>query len=383
MLSSTELEKSFLEWRQQFKSEAVAAGVLKETIELYSSHMRQDGRVLDKQSNQSEFVLTITDYLDRVATDKRIRKGRACFRSNRQLLNQVSTQYRVDPQVILAIWGVETDYGNIRGDWPVLSSLATLAHSGHRADFFKDELIAALKILEAGDIASGSMLGSWAGAMGHGQFMPSSFQQFAVDNNGDGKRDIWSDDPEDGLASIANYLAKHGWRMNKPASFEIVLPSSFDHNLSGRHTKLPVADWSAQGIMLAEGSPIPDYGDGSVLVPSGASGPTFMVFDNFDVLLSYNRVDSYAIAAAHLADRLQGGKTIKTRCPADLRALTRSEMRELQERVTKAGHDTKGADGFSGPNTATALKAYQVDHGLIADGFGSSAVLDHVRGRTE
>ncbi|WP_371169407.1 lytic murein transglycosylase [Aliiroseovarius sp. 2305UL8-7] len=382
MLNSTEFEKSFLEWRQQFKSEAIAAGVMERTMELYASHLRQDVRILDKQSSQSEFILTITDYMDRVITDKRVRKGRACFRSNRQLLNRISSQYNVDAQIILALWGVETDYGRTRGDWPVLTSLATLAHGGHRADFFKDELIAALKILEAGDTAAAAMVGSWAGAMGHGQFMPSSFQRFAVDNDGDGRRDIWGDDPEDGLASIANYLAQHGWRTSKPASCEIVLPASFDHSQSGRENRLPVRDWVAQGVLLAEGSPIPDYGRSSVLIPSGASGPAFMVFDNFDVLLSYNRVDSYAIATAHLADRLQGGRPVKARCPTDLKALSRDEMRELQDLLTQKGHDAQGADGFSGPNTVRALKSYQKAHGLPTDGFGSSAMLEHLRSQS-
>ncbi|GHE97001.1 murein transglycosylase [Aliiroseovarius zhejiangensis] len=381
VLNSMMLEDDFQAWCDAFRKRAGQAGVSAQTLELCASHLRPDPRVLEKQSNQAEFTLTISQYLERAVTDKRIRKGRARFRDNRALLNGISEKFDVDPQIILAIWGLETDYGATRGDWPVLTALATLAQSGHRASFFEDELIAALTIIDAGDIAPAAMLGSWAGAMGHGQFMPSSVLRFAVDHDGDGRRDIWGDDPQDGLASIANYLAAHGWRMSRPCRVEVVLPQGFDHALAGRQVKRAVADWAGMGVQLADGSPVPDYGEASIVLPSGASGPAFMTFGNFDVLLTYNRADAYAIAVGLLADRVQGGRPIRTRCPDDLIVLSRDQMRELQERLTAAGYDTLGADGFPGPNTAAALRNYQRDNGLVADGFGSGAMLDHLRSR--
>lgn len=353
-----------------------------QTLELCLSYMRPDPRILEKQSNQAEFTLTISQYLDRAVPESRIRKGRARFRSNRALLNAISEHYGVDAQIILAIWGLETDYGTTRGDYPVLRTLATLAQSGHRADFFEDELIAALHIVDTGDAAPASMLGSWAGAMGHGQFMPSSFHRFAVDSDGDGRRDIWGDNPQDGLASIANYLAQHGWQKSRPIYVEVTLPDGFDHALCGRQVTRSANDWAALGVIAAEGGQVPDYGESSVLLPSGATGPAFMTFGNFDVLLTYNRADAYAIAVGLLADRLQGGRPIKVTCPDDLIVLTREGMRELQDRLTGAGYDTLGADGFPGPNTAAALRAYQQDHSLPADGFGSGAMLDHLRRTT-
>lgn len=373
------LETDFKAWCHAFQKRADQAGVSAQTLEFCASYLRPDPRVLERQSNQSEFTLNISQYLDRAVTDNRIRKGRARYRANRALLNSISEQFGVDAQVILAIWGLETDYGATRGDWPVLTALATLAQSGHRSEFFEDELIAALMIIDAGDIAPASMLGSWAGAMGHGQFLPSSYQRFAVDSDGDGRRDIWGDDPQDGLASIANYLAEHGWRMSRPCRVEVTLPSGFDYALAGRQTKRPVLDWAGMGVRSADGGPVPDYGDASVVLPSGASGPAFMTFGNFEVLLTYNRAEAYAIAAGYLADRVQGGRPIKTRCPGDLVVLTRDRMREVQERLTTAGYDTQGVDGFPGPNTAAALRSYQRDRGLVADGFGSGAILDRLR----
>lgn len=382
MLNSTLLEEEFSAWRLAFIDRARQAGLSDQILEFCASYLRPDARIHEKQSNQSEFTLTISDYLNRAVPEKRIRDGRARFRANRDLLHRVSEKYSVDAQVIMAIWGIETNYGATRGDWLVLSALANLAHAGHRAEFFEKELMAAFSIVEAGDIAPAAMLGSWAGAMGHGQFIPTSFQEFAVDSDGDGRRDIWGDDPEDGLASIANYLVQHGWRMNRPSSIEVRLPEGFDYALAGRQTRLPVTDWATMGVVSAEGGPVPDYGESSVLLPSGATGPAFMTFCNFDVLLSYNRAEAYGIAVSHLADRLQGGRPIRATCPDDLVVLKRDEMRELQERLTAAGHDTFGADGFTGPNTAKALRSYQAAHGLVADGFGSGAMLDHLRARS-
>lgn len=375
-------ETGFNDWRRAFLQRAQSIGISTETIERCQPSLKLLPEILDKQSNQTEFNLTISDYIARVVSDKRVRNGRSNFRFNRELLTQLSECYKVDPQIIMAIWGVETNYGKTRGDWSVLAALSNLAHAGHRANFFEDELLAAFQIVESGDIAPTEMKGSWAGAMGHGQFMPSSFQKFAVDHDGDGRRNIWADDPEDGLASIANYLSQHGWQMNRPCCLEIRLPDGFDYATAGRQTKLSATQWMELGVTTVDDSPAPDYGDSSVILPSGASGPAFMVFSNFDVILTYNRAEAYAISVGHLADRLQGGRPIRKTCPTDLVVLGRDALRELQTRLTQMGFDTLGADGFPGPNTASALRAYQKTYGLVADGFWSGAMLEHVTAQT-
>lgn len=373
------LEAEFAAWRRDFLNRATKAGINQDVLANCSEQLALRFEIIEKQSTQAEFILTITEYLDRVITDKRLRKGRLAFRKKRALLSEIAADYQVCAQVILAIWGVESNYGKTRGDWPVFGALATLAFGGHRRDFFETELIAALQIVEHGDIHQSQMQGSWAGAMGHGQFMPSSFLRYAVDYDKDGRRDIWGDDPTDGLASIAHYLQQNGWIMNRPALTEITLPDGFDFTLAGRHLKQPVESWASAGIVSAQGAPIPDYGESSVVLPSGARGPAFMVFDNFDVILSYNRAEAYGIAVAHLANRLEGGRPIRVRCPDDLRALSRDDMREVQTLLTQAGFDTFGADGFTGPNTAKALCAYQQTQGLVADGYASGQILAHLR----
>jgi membrane-bound lytic murein transglycosylase B len=376
---SIESEHKFMTWQNQFLLRAADAGVSMQTLAKHIDHIKLDPRVVEKQENQTEFSLNITQYLDRALPEKRILRGRTQFRANRELLNKVTDQYNVEAHVILAIWGIETNYAATLGDWPVLSSLATLACFGYRNSIFEAELVAALKMLERGDVAPEKMLGSWAGAMGHGQFMPTSYLKFAVDSDGDGRSNIWHKDPEDGLSSIANYLAQHGWETGRPSALEIQLPKGFDYSLASRRNKCSVQEWAELGVVAFDGSPIPYYGSSAILLPSGADGPAFMTFGNFDVLLTYNRADAYAIAVGQLADRLQGGPKVQKRCPDDLTVLKRDEMRELQTHLAKLGYDTIGADGFAGPNTNAALRNFQRDNGLTPDGFASGAILEHLR----
>ncbi|WP_424941554.1 lytic murein transglycosylase [Aliiroseovarius sp. S253] len=367
---------SFGQWLDGYIPKASQAGISQESLQQAMPFLVLDPGIHEKQSNQAEFALNITQYLDRSVTAARVSKGRATFRNQRQILNEIAETYRVDPQAILAIWGIETNYGLIRGDNSVLTALANLAHDGHRAAFFENELTAALTILERGDADASTMVGSWAGAMGHGQFMPSSFLKFAVDHDEDGRSDIWSNDPTDGLASIASYLAQHDWRESQPWGIEVVLPAGFEFTLTGPEHRLTIADLNSMGVRTIADTILPDYGDASVLCPSGATGPAFVVNHNFHVILTYNRAEAYGIAVGHLSDRLAGSRAKITPCPEDLTPLTRSQMAELQTRLTKAGFDTQGADGFTGPNTRTALRAYQTEVGLIPDGFATQALLD-------
>ncbi|WP_421702499.1 lytic murein transglycosylase [Aliiroseovarius sp.] len=335
--------------------------------------------VLEKQAHQPEFRLSVRDYLDVTVSEERIRNGRQKMRQNRTLLNGIEAEFGVEAEMIMAFWGLETGFGVNRGAFPTIPALATLAHGGRRCGFFEEELIAALRIVQMGDARADQLVGSWAGAMGHGQFMPTSFQDFAIDFDGDGRRDIWGEDPCDALASIGNYVSKHGWRLGQPWGIEVTLPEGFDHALTGLGRNKSVAEWTALGVRPARQMPIAEYGAASILLPAGARGAALMVFRNFHVILRYNRAETYAVAIGHLADRFAGGKSFAQGFPEGQRVLSREELREVQMRLTNMGLDTQGIDGLMGPNTAEAIRAFQKTQGAFADGFPGICVLDRLR----
>ena len=279
----------------------------------------------------------------------------------------------------MAIWGLESAYGQVRGDSPLIASLATLAYDGRRGAFFESQLVAALEIIQSGDVTPERMTGSWAGAMGHTQFIPTSYLAYAVDFDGDGKRDIWSDDPADALASTAAYLAHFGWKKGQPWGVEVSLPADFDFALSGERVRKSPAEWAAMGVRDMRGRKVPDNGSASILLPAGAHGAAFMIFQNFHVIERYNTADAYVIGVGHLADRIKGGPAIQAAWPRDDRALIFAERQELQERLTRAGFDTQGVDGRIGPNTIAAVRAYQRSMGMIPDGYASLEILKHLR----
>ncbi|MCB1336915.1 MAG: lytic murein transglycosylase [Maritimibacter sp.] len=335
--------------------------------------------VLERQANQKEFNLPIWEYLAIAASDERIRNGRHRLRSHRTLFNRIEQAFGVEPEVVAAIWGLETGYGVVKGEVPVLSALATLAFRGRRAAFFEDELIAALRLVQLGDATPETLTGSWAGAVGHGQFMPSSMLEFGVDFDGDGKIDLSGDDPTDALASIANYLKKHGWRQGQPWGFEVRLPEGFDHARSGLDQPLPSPDWAGMGLSTVTGDPVPDYGPASVLQPAGAGGVALMALRNFHVLTRYNRAVAYALGIGHLADRLGGGRPFVAAWPVGARELGSGDISEAQFLLSRAGFDTMGIDGMIGPNTTRAVRAYQVARGMVADGYVGPLLLDRLR----
>jgi len=269
-------------------------------------------------------------------------------------------------------------YGTFRGSDNVINSLATLAYDARRAAFFEAELIHALTILQSGDTDKSRMRGSWAGAMGHTQFMPSSFQAHAVDYDGDGKRNIWEGDPKDALASTAAYLKHFGWTKGQPWGVEVSLPNDFDYTLARRDlAKLP-SEWAALGIAGANG-PVADYGTASVLLPGGAQGAAFLVFDNFEVLERYNTADAYVIGVGHLSDRIKGAGPIRHDWPRGDRALTYDERIELQKRLTAAGFDTIKIDAKMGPLTINAVRNFQKAKGFLPDGYPSLRLLERLR----
>jgi lytic murein transglycosylase len=333
-------------WVAGFRGRALAQGIVPATFDRAFAGAGYLPAVIERDRNQTEFTRTLEDYLAIAASDERVAKGRAALARHAATLDAIEARFGVEPNVVVAVWGLESFYGERRGNAPVVAALATLAYDGRRGAFFEQQLVAALRILQNGDVGPERMTGSWAGAMGHTQFIPTSYLAYAVDFTGDGRRDIWSDDPTDALASAAAYLARSGWRRGQP--------------------------W---GRELAAGEA---PGGGRVLTPQ-PGGPSFVVFANFDVILRYNNSTSYAIGVGHLSDRLAGGPPIRGRFPPDAAGLTIDDRRELQRRLTAAGFDTKGSDGVIGDNTRAAIAAWQASAGLPVTGEPSQALLAALR----
>ena len=279
----------------------------------------------------------------------------------------------------MAVWGLESNYGANRGKNDIIQSLATLAYDGRRGKFFEGQLMAALKILQSGDTDPRGMTGSWAGAMGHTQFIPTSYLEYAVDFTGDGKRDIWSDDPTDALASTAAYLARFGWTRGQPWGVEVTLPPNFDFALASRKVTRTPANWARLGVMGVNGRAVSNYGPASILVPAGSQGVAFMVFKNFSVIERYNAADAYVIGVGHLSDRIKGDPPFAASWPREDRALTFSERKEVQQRLTARGFNTQGVDGRIGPNTRNAVRKFQRSQGLPPDGYTSFRLLETLR----
>lgn len=369
----------FANWTRAFRGRARAAGIAGDTLDRAFADMRPLPDVIAKDRNQSEFTKTIWDYLDAAVSAESVADGMAALLDHGTLLDRIEAAYSVDRAVLVAIWGLESRYGAHRGDIPVIAALATLAYDGRRAAFFEGELIAALRILQAGDVAPAQMTGSWAGAMGHTQFIPTSYLAHAVDFDGNGTRDIWGDDPTDALASTAAYLVAAGWQRDQPWGVEVRLPAGFDYALSGKKQQRAVGEWMTFGLRAVDGGALPDHGPAAVLLPAGAQGPAFLIFSNFAVISAYNAADAYVIAVGHLSDRLRGGGPINGAWPRGDTALTASERMELQQRLTDAGFNTGVVDGMLGPNSIAALRAYQQSMGLPMDGYANLAILERLR----
>ncbi|MCR9150970.1 MAG: lytic murein transglycosylase [Rhodobacteraceae bacterium] len=369
----------FDRWIGSFRSRALAAGIRPDVFDRAMRGLSYNTNVIERDRTQAEFTKTIWDYLDSAVSDTRVKNGKAALADHRRLLERIERTYGVEKEVVVAVWGLESAYGTFRGTTPVIEALATLAYDGRRGRFFEGQLIDALKIVQAGDVDPRAMTGSWAGAMGHTQFIPSSFLAYAVDFTGDGRRDIWGEDPADALASTAAYLARFGWTKGQPWGMEVALPAGFDYALTGERIRKRGRDWNGLGVRDAAGRPVPDHGPASILVPAGSRGAAFMIFGNFHVIERYNAADAYVIAVGHLADRIAGGAPIRAGWPRGDRALLQAERMELQERLTKAGFSTGGVDGKIGPKTIAAVRAYQRAAGLVPDGYASLEILKRLR----
>ena len=372
-------EGGFDRWARGFRARALKAGIRANVFDRAFADVSYNARIIELDGKQPEFTQTIRQYLDRVVTKDRLSRGKRKASQLNSTLAEIERRFGVDKGVVLAIWGIETNFGGFMGGTNVIESLATLAYDGRRRAWAERELVAALSILQRGDTTIGRMEGSWAGAMGHTQFMPTSYLAYAADYNGDGRRDIWARDPSDGLASTANYLRVHGWQRGQPWGLEVALPNGFDVTKANIAPGRPVAYWNRAGVRLVGGGELPNHGPAGIWLPAGSGGPAFAVFPNFSVIKRYNRANSYALAVGHLGDRIYGNAGIRAPWPDERRALSRSEKRELQRLLTARGFDTQGVDGLVGKNTISAIRAFQRSAGMTPDGHPSVELLTRLR----
>jgi len=379
LVASPVANTAFLRWVDGFERRARSAGIRQATLDRSLRGINYNTDVISRDRNQSEFTKQIWEYLDSAVSETRIRNGRAALRDNARVLAEIEDRYGVEAEVVTAVWGLESAYGSFRGDTPIIEALATLAFDGRRGRFFEEQLIAALKIIQSGDVRPEQMTGSWAGAMGHTQFIPTSYLAYAQDFRGDGRRDIWSEDPTDALASTAAYLARFGWTKGQPWGVEVALPRGFDYSLTGERVKKSPSQWAAMGVRDTSGGRVPNYGRASILLPAGARGAAFMIFDNFHVIERYNTADAYVIGVGHLSDRIAGGPPIRANWPRGDRGLRAAERRQMQELLTRRGYDTQGVDGIIGPNTIQAIRGFQRSVGMVPDGYASYEILRRLR----
>jgi membrane-bound lytic murein transglycosylase B len=431
-------QEDFPTWLAACKQEALTRGISQATLDAVLADVQPLSRVIELDRSQPEFVETFSDYLERRVTPRQIERGMAMLVERQALFDEVEQRYGVPRQILAAFWGMETNYGSMMGAFPTPRALATLAHDGRRSAFFRAELFDALGILEAGHVAAADMKGSWAGAIGHMQFMPSTFRQYAVDGDADGRINVWSSLP-DALHSAGNYMSKAGWQAGEPAAVEVRLPENFDWRFARITWRRPVAEWRAAGVRLVaprppppgaadvmpkpgphpnpppqageganvmpkpiaspplpnplpqageganvmpkpiDGAPLPEVrGSAAIVLPQGWRGPTFMVFDNFDVILQWNRSLSYALSVAHMADRFSGGVPLASDRNVEREALSRAQVIALQQKLTEMGFDAGSPDGLPGFRTQSAIRRFQSVQGQPVDGYASPGLLARV-----
>ena len=371
-------DQTFAEWREQLRAEAFSLGISEETLLAIDDLEAPLERVLELDDAQPEFMQTFTRYLSLRITPLQINRGQALLRQYAVLLEEVRQSYGVQPHYLVSFWAIESNYGRATGGFSVLQALATLAFDPRRADFFRTELLTALKIIDDGHIAVDNMSGSWAGAMGQLQFLPSVFARYGIDGDNDGKIDIWNSLP-DIFHSAANFLSQSGWRGDERWGREVLLPSNFDFSLTGTRTRKPLQEWNDLGIIQMNGSPIPvPRMQASVILPAGAGGPAFLTYANFRATMVYNPSTFYALTVGHLADRYTGGAAIQ-RMPENEQAMSVADVQALQELLNAAGFDSGDPDGRVGSRTRTAVRAYQQNKELPMDGYASLKLLEALR----
>ncbi|GIU07533.1 MULTISPECIES: lytic murein transglycosylase [unclassified Shewanella] len=358
----------------ELQQTAKAEGLSQQTIETTLANVKYVPRVIELDQKQPEFSTSFENYFSKRVTDWRVEQGRKLYREHKVLLDKLAKKYGVPPQYLLSFWGLETNFGSYKGKMSVLDSLATLACDPRRSGYFTTELMQALKLKERYNFAEADMVGSWAGAMGHTQFMPSAYAKYAVDGDGDGKADLWNS-TEDALTSAANFLQNLGWKRNERWGREVTLPENFSYAHLGKAESQPLIRWAELGITQTDGSPLstPDM-QAALYLPSGHTGPAFLGYDNFDVIMRWNRSTFYAIAVGHLADRINGAVALKV-APPKMPNLSRARVKELQNQLNQLGYDVGKADGILGSKSVKGLQSFQKSQGLVADGYPDEATF--------
>ena len=369
----------FAAWLDAFRVVALEAGISAEVFDSAFEGVQVSERVLAADASQPEFTRTIWSYLDGAVSSRRITQGQARLAENSDLFDQIEERFDVDRHVVVAIWGLESDYGQVKGDLSIIQALATLAYDGRRAAWGREQLLTALLILEQGNMSPEEMRGSWAGAMGHTQFIPTSYMEYGVDMDGDNRRDLIGSHA-DALGSTANYLARAGWDNETTWGREVVLPMDFAYALSGQHNQQSLSQWRTLGIQYTDGTPI-EISDAtaSIIAPAGSQGPAFLIFNNFAVIKRYNNSTAYVMAIGHLADRLRGGDAFMGNWPRDGAPLNLAQRREVQSLLTSHGYNPGTIDGILGARTRAAVRSFQRQAGLIEDGYVSMGLLERLR----
>jgi len=366
----------FGEWLGRVRADAAAAGVSQKTLAALDG-LKPNPKILGSDRAQTTLSQSFLDYAGRLASDARLKRGREMLKKHARALARVERAYGVPAPVVVAFWGLESDYGGYMGEADVLRALATLGHDCRRGDAFRDELIAALRIIDRGDLSRADMVGSWAGAIGQTQFVPTTYLEHAVDGDGDGRRDLVNSVP-DVLASTAAYVRAEGWRPGEPWITEVRVPEGFPYHEAGRTIRHPRRFFAGQGVRQADGSPLPaDDLDSGLQLPMGRFGPAFLLYPNFEVFWEYNNSSNYALSAAYLASRLAGAPALRRGDPPPI--LSATEMKEIQERLNALGLDAGKPDGRLGEATRTAVRAAQSRFGLPADGYPDKALLKRLR----
>lgn len=378
--ASGELDQNqrFARWVADFSATARTAGITDATLQSAFDTVRFIPRVTELDGAQPEFSRAVWDYLDSAVSAQRVVRGQDRLLQARPAVDAAAARYGVPAEILAAIWGMESNYGSFTGDIPTIDALATLGFEGRREAWARSQLLAALKILQNGDINRAQMVGSWAGAMGQTQFLPSNFLAYAVDADGDGRRDIWGSLP-DVMASTANFLSRSGWQAGQPWGQEVRLPTGFDLTLADGEQRRPASAWADLGVRSVDGATLPALADSAILLPASSRGPAFLVGQNFRTLLRYNNSTSYALAVGLLAQALAGGPAVQTAWPRDLQTLSRSEVLALQTALNTRGFDSGTPDGVMGPATRSGLRRYQRSVGLPADGYPTLELLQRLQ----
>lgn len=374
-------EPEFADWLTAFRDDALKAGISGATFDRSMRGLRPDEEVIAANESQPEFTRPVWEYLEGALSETRVARGKALLAENDALLGRIEQRYGVDRHVLVAIWGLESNFGSFQGTKSVVRSLATLGYKGRRMEYGRTQLIAALQIIQSGDIEPEKMTGSWAGAMGQTQFIPTTYNSHAVDFDGNGKRDIWNSHA-DALASAAHYLSQSGWKTGGSWGYEVRLPQGFDYASADMSVSRTVGEWAAAGVARMDGRPFPGGETGeraSIFLPAGHRGPAFIVLNNFRAVLAYNASTSYSLAVHLLADRFRDKGQIVAGWPRDERPLGRQERHDLQQLLSDRGYDTGGVDGIIGFNTRKAIREYQQSIGMPPDGYPTLELLSRLR----